>query len=303
MSAPGTDELGAVRTAHAAHHIREPDIQGWSVERGPASHLRAGDSPRRRGQDEDEAAVENERWLVTYADMLTVLMALFIVMFAISVADKEKFEALKSGVAAGAGLLTAGEVIMTEDAESSAVPVLAATAQEALERARVRDRATRQMTGELVIAQRQLELALSRRGLRNQVQFSQDERGLVVSIVTDQVLFPLGSADLGPQGRLVIDAIRPVLARLPHAITVEGHTDDLPLDGHGRFATNWELSANRATAVLRYMLDVGGISPSRVSAFGYADQRPLVPNTPSQRARNRRVEVVLRPQPYDAPDD
>ena len=262
--------------------------------------MRSQDARRRRDLDESETPEESERWLVTYADMLTVLMALFIVMFAISNADKEKFDALASGVAVGAGRpgpLASGAGILTGDARPAGVPATTTRAREALDRARAEAHTAKEMARDLVVVQRQLEAALSRRGLRDQVQFSLGERGLVVVILTDRVLFPLGSASLGPQGRLVIDAITPVLARLPHAITVEGHTDDLPLDGRGRFATNWELSANRATAVLRYMLGVGGISPSRVSAFGYADQRPLVPNTATERARNRRVEVVLRPQP------
>lgn len=229
--------------------------------------------------------------------MLTVLMALFIVMFAISVADKEKFEALKSGVAVGAGGpgLASGEALWPGEAAASSVPVVAPAAREALARAQARAQAASERVRDFASVQRRLEAALSEQRLRHQVQFSQDERGLVIAIVTDEVLFPLGSAALGHQGRLVIDAISPILVGLPHAVTVEGHTDDLPLDGRGRFPSNWELSTSRATAVLRYMLEEGGISPSRLSAFGYADQRPLVPNTGREGARNRRVEVVLRP--------
>jgi chemotaxis protein MotB len=133
--------------------------------------------------------------------------------------------------------------------------------------------------------------------MQDEVRFELDERGLVVTVVTDDVLFALGSATLRPAGNAVLDAIAPALKALPNQVTVEGHTDDLPLKGRG---SNWELSTERATSVLRYMLDRHAVPAGRLSAAGYADQRPLTPNiSPAARSANRRVEVIVRATPHD----
>ena len=116
--------------------------------------------------------------------------------------------------------------------------------------------------------------ALKKQGLADAVQFqSKEQRGLVVNIVTDRVLFDLGEATLRPQGARVLDAIAPVLKGLPNEMVVEGHTDNLPISDT-RFASNWELSTQRATTVLRHLLS-RGLAPRKVAAAGYADQRPL----------------------------
>jgi chemotaxis protein MotB len=134
--------------------------------------------------------------------------------------------------------------------------------------------------------------SLQLRGLNGSVEFDRQERGLVINVVTDKVLFDLGSADLRPQGARVLDAIGPSLAKVGNTLSVEGHTDNIPISG-GAFPSNWELSTERATTVLRYLLSKR-VSPRRVSAAGYADQRPLVGNdTPAHRARNRRVAIVV----------
>jgi chemotaxis protein MotB len=107
------------------------------------------------------------------------------------------------------------------------------------------------------------------------------------------VLFDTGQAELKPIGDEVLDAIGPTLAALPNNISVEGHTDNVPITG-GPFASNWELSAVRATTVLRYLVGTDGLSATRMSATGYADTKPVVPNdTPAHQAQNRRVEVVV----------
>ena len=123
------------------------------------------------------------------------------------------------------------------------------------------------------------------------MQFEQRDNGLVVNVVTDRVLFELGEASLRPEGRKVLDAVAPALRGLPNALTVEGHTDNVPVSG--RYASNWELSTERATTVLRYLL-TRGVPSGQVSAAGYADQRPLSSNaTAAGRARNRRVAIVV----------
>jgi chemotaxis protein MotB len=254
-----------------------------------------GGSRRRRVQEEEHE--NSERWLVTYADMLTVLMALFIVMFALSVVDKAKFEKFAEGLNGdlgnGASLLEGGPGL--QQAGDTAVDLQAAIT--ALDEKRSRQQAAAQERDELERARQTILAALAAEHMQDDVRFEIDERGLVVTVVTDDVLFPLGSATLRPQGTAVLDAIAPALKALPNQVTVEGHTDDLPISGR---ASNWELSTERATSVLRYLLDRHAVAAERLSAAGYADQRALTPNvSAAARSANRRVEVVVRATPLE----
>ncbi len=247
----------------------------------------------------EEEHENHERWLVTYADMLTVLMALFIVLFALSVVDKAKFEQFKAGLhgdlGAGASLLDGGPGLQ-EAGSSMTVDIKAAVS--ALEEKTAQDAAADQEQDQLEAARQKILQALVQRHMEKAVRFTTDERGLVITVVTDDVLFDLGSASLRPKGSAVLDAIAPALKALPNQVTVEGHTDDLPI--RGRFASNWELSTERATSVLRYLLDHHRLPAKRLSAAGYADQRPLAPNTsPAARSANRRVEVIVRATPLE----
>ena len=258
-----------------------------------------GGSGRKRRGHEDEHE-NHERWLVTYADMLTVLMALFIVLFALSVVDKQKFqqfaEGLHGDLGSGAGVLDGGPGLQ-ESGDSVAVDLQAAIV--ALNDQQQREQAAAQEKSDLEEAREKIRQALVLKHMEQSVRFEIDERGLVVTVVTDDVLFDLGSAALRPKGSAVLDAIAPALKALPNQVTVEGHTDDLPI--RGRFASNWELSTERATSVLRYLLDSHAVPAKRLSAAGYADQRPLAPNTsPAARSANRRVEVIVRATPTDA---
>jgi chemotaxis protein MotB len=129
--------------------------------------------------------------------------------------------------------------------------------------------------------------------LEKTMQVSQDQRGVIVTVLTDRMLFAEGQADLRPQETGLLAVVAGVLDTVPdNDVRVEGHTDDLPIHTD-RFPSNWELSATRATTVLRYFV-ARGVAPQRLEAVGYADQHPLAPNTTDAgRARNRRVEIVV----------
>ena len=256
----------------------------------------SGSGGRRRRAHEEQHE-NHERWLVTYADMLTVLMALFIVMFALSVVDKAKFEQFAQGLNGdlgnGASLLEGGPGLQ----QTGDTPIDLQAAITALDEEQSRQQAAAQERDDLERARQKIVQALVAKGMQNKVRFKLDERGLVVTVVTDDVLFALGSATLRPEGNAVLDAIAPALEALPNQVTVEGHTDDLPLQGR---ASNWELSTARATSVLRYLLDTHAVQAGRLSASGYADQRPLTPNiSAAARSANRRVEVIVRATPPD----
>ncbi len=272
---------------------------------------------RRRGHEEEHEEHENhERWLVSYADMMTLLMVLFIVMFAISQVDSKKFAALKTGLASGFGapvaFLAGGDDLLdpggsvapdsvnlagkagdsqnTKQAEAEvevnaeAVAQLAAATQQSTVAKEVEN---------LQKAQKDLEDALKKAGAQNKATFRFDERGLVVTIATDQVLFVSGSATLEPEGSTILKALAPTLKALPNQLSIDGHTDSVPIHT-SQFPSNWELSSDRATGVLRYLHAQDGIPYGRMSATGYADTEPLVPASSSRAlSANRRVEIVV----------
>ncbi|MDQ2650662.1 MAG: flagellar motor protein MotB [Actinomycetota bacterium] len=251
-------------------------------------------SARRVRHEEEEEHENHERWLITYADMITLLMVLFIVLFSISQVDLAKFKQFKAGLNEfgngesslielhEGGLLTEPQLATLTEAENALAEKQATT--ETVERERVTlQQAQAQITEQLRVA-----------GLDQVARFRYEARGLIVTIVTDRVLFAPGSADLTPDGKAILDVVSDALAPLPNLLAVEGHTDAVPINTE-RFPSNWELSTARATSVLRALVTGHGIDADRLSAAGYADQRPLATNDSADgRAQNRRVEIVVR---------
>ncbi|HET9061147.1 MAG TPA: flagellar motor protein MotB, partial [Acidimicrobiales bacterium] len=128
--------------------------------------------------------------------------------------------------------------------------------------------------------------------LQGDVSFSFDQRGLIVSILTNQIIFPVDSAQLQPEGREIVNALAPVLAVLPNEVDVEGNTDNQPIIG-GPYKDNWELSSARAVAVVEDLI-AHHVAASHLQATGNSDTRPLVPNNnATHQAENRRVEIVV----------
>jgi chemotaxis protein MotB len=261
---------------------------------------------RSRLHEEHEEHVNHERWLITYADMITLLMVLFIVLYSISQVDLAKFRQLKSGIAGGFGgpsasaALTGGAGPLEGGGGVFDAGLQAATgvkpedqaAQSALAAAEARAAGARQQRAVLQNAQDQIQHSLDQEGLGKAVAFRLEARGLVVTIVSDKVLFDPGQADLRPEGREIVDNLAAVLGRLPNKLAVEGHTDNTPISG--RYPSNWELSTARATTVLRELIDRHDFSADRLQAAGYADTRPVAGNDTSDgRAANRRVELVV----------
>ena len=129
-------------------------------------------------------------------------------------------------------------------------------------------------------------------GLESAFSLENVERGVVIHF-TDRVLFDLGKAELKPEAKEVLQLVAQELKAWPNHIRVEGHTDNLPIRT-APYPSNWELSTARATEVLRYLIDVGGLAPERMSAAGYGEYRPIAPNDSEEgRAKNRRVDIVL----------
>lgn len=261
---------------------------------------------RSRRRHDDEEHENHERWLITYADMITLLLALFMMLYAMSVLDLQKFQAFREAFNNGprAGIQAQG---LPEDKNPpegdpntqvpgrtpaparSVTPVAAPVgAAPAVDRAQAE------------ALEKRLQAAIAALGLSSQVSVALDARGVVV-YVTAGVLFDSGSAVLLPDGVRLLGGLGPVLAGVGNALDVEGHTDDRAISS-AAFPSNWELSTSRATTVLRSLLGSARIDPRRMNASGFADTRPRVANdTPEHRATNRRVEVVVLVPPAAAP--
>jgi chemotaxis protein MotB len=169
----------------------------------------------------------------------------------------------------------------------------AAAAQAALQRAANVQAEAQKTYDQLAAARTQIDRALAKAGLSRAVTYQIDQRGLVVHVVADDILFDSAQATLRPQGVKLLDAVAPTLVGLPNQVRVEGHANTEPVDPRGPWPSNWELSAYRATTVLRH-LAADRVPDARMSAAGYGSTQPLVPYTdPTAMSVNRRVDIVV----------
>lgn len=252
---------------------------------------------RHEEHEEHEEHVNHEAWIIPYADMVTLLMALFLMLFAMGRLDLAKFQSLAESLGQALNPTMAqipgGSGIAPGQGTGPDGPSRAEAAEQALRHQEQLAELRRREEVRLGKVQERIRLAARRQGVLGSVDFRDDPRGLVVTIMSDKVLFPSGSAELQPAGYRVLRAIAHALEDIPNQIVVEGHTDDRPIST-GTYPSNWELSTARATQVLRTLVSRYGLQPYRVSAAGYADQRPVATNdTAAGRARNRRVELVV----------
>lgn len=252
---------------------------------------------RRKYVEESE---NHERWLVSYADFITLLFAFFVVMYAISSVNEGKYKVLSNALVNAFSNVTAepgGQVI----AVPTGVPPVAAKPTLKVDKAVSNEKAAERDKMKSVAQDIMEVLApLVREG---KVKLLETSRGITIEI-NDSILFAPAQAGLQPVSVSAMQAIAEVLADTDFPITIEGHTDNLPINT-AVFPSNWELSAVRATTVLRLFNDVG-VDAARLTAIGYGDTRPVETNTTAEgRARNRRVSILIdsaRPEePVEVP--
>ena len=226
----------------------------------------------RRPKDEDDH--ENlERWLLTYSDLITLLLAFFIILYSMSSLDAEKFRkvsnALRSVLRGASASPMPHETLMMDDPGAGPVK-----------------------TGDLNSLKANIDKILIEKGLTDKISASIEDRGLVIRI-SESAFFDLGSAELKEQAKGILDLFGGILNDIPNHVRIEGHTDNLPIKNQ-KYPSNWELSTYRATVCIRYLIENYGMSPERVSAMGYAEYRPIADNsTPEGRNKNRRVDIVV----------
>lgn len=237
-------------------------------------------SARRRRR---EPAKTEQAWLATYGDMVTLLMAFFVMLFAISSVEQEKFDAFIAGLEpfGNSGGSPIGE------AAAPVEPPIPSPELDVPEPAQ-----PPALDPGLEALGQQMLAAVAAAGHAGAIEITHDDRGLGVTIETDRVLFDVGSATVTPMGEQIIAAVAPPLASVPNAVLLEGHADTTPLDRNGY--TNWNLSTDRAVAVVNMLIERHGLGPHRLTASGFGEFRPREPDqSPAAKARNRRVELIV----------
>lgn len=258
----------------------------------------AGHGKKKKHELHDEHP--DERWLLTYADMITLLVALFIVLWSISSVNNSKLDILKQTLqdafdgAIVSGGRTAFESGSSPDASKAAPIAPTPSASKKQEEETEEDlKKGRGEDEELKRLKKRVEAAAKREGIADKVVAQVTSRGLRIRLLTDKIAFDSGQAVLKPSGTRFIDAVAAVLRTdQSRPIQVDGHTDAVPLSG-GPFTDNWGLSSARSAAVVRRLV-ADGFNPRRLSAGGLASNKPVASNdTAAGRAQNRRVEILL----------
>lgn len=208
---------------------------------------------------------EKDRYLITYADLITLLLGLFILLYTASNLDIQKYEKMLSAF---------GNVFGTETAKIKidAIP----------------DKVISTPLDKLKNDITQLIAESDTKSIR----MEENERGITIHILED-IVFPSGSADLKSTSKIVLKRVADIIKKLPNDIRVEGHTDNIPINS-SVFPSNWHLSVARALNTAYYLIKEEGVNPDKVSIVGYAEYKPIESNdTPYGRASNRRVDIVI----------
>lgn len=271
--------------------------------------------------EEHEEHVNHEAWVIPYADLLTLLMAMFIALYAMGSVDKDKFKELSLGfnealggskletgvfapqegdaVVPGSGQSSEGDTDETGGSVGPGAEPDGRSIEAILRRQENIDTAKASEREALDDLKDRLEGAAGERGLGDKLEFDLRDDGLHVTIVTDEVLFDSGSAQIQPGGEDILSVVAEALVDVTNPIKIGGHTDNIPIATE-QYPSNWELSSARAASVVRFLHE-HGLVDHELLATGYADTKPVASNDNAEgRAKNRRVEIVIESQVVDA---
>jgi chemotaxis protein MotB len=227
--------------------------------------------------EEEPQAPDDRAWLIVYLDVFTLILSVFVMLLSYTTFAPDKYERLTQAMAEAVMEEPAKQIEPESETETETQTETEPSALPVKEQEETLEQRFRQ-----AIADQELEQS---------VEVSM-EPGRVNLQIRDKILFSLGRANLTVNGQGVLRKLVPLLNSGPHSISVEGHTDPMPISTR-QFPSNWELSAQRATTVLRYLVRAG-VPAERLRAIGYADTRPVADNaTPEGRAINRRVALVV----------
>lgn len=244
-----------------------------------------------RRRKEEKKKDNLERWLLTYSDLITLLMVFFVVLYALSSLNLKKYQAvaisLSEEMGGGQSVLDAPGAALAPGMPGNSLLEESTAIEDNIQELNALER-----------IRKELEEYIEQNGLSGKVTVNMEERGVVVSF-QDVALFPLGSAELTADAKEMIGKIGLIILKTPQYIRVEGHTDNLPINT-SLYPSNWELSVARATSVVQELIHALNFPPYRLSAIGYGEFRPRVPNgTEAQHQQNRRVDIVVLKSKYE----
>ncbi|MDM5228834.1 flagellar motor protein MotS [Cytobacillus sp. NJ13] len=230
--------------------------------------------PRRRSPEPPKGA---PRWMVTFSDLVTLILVFFILLFSMSQIDLMKFQALSDS-------FRDRQVL---DFQPSIIP-----AENPGQNEEIKENEGSGQSDSLDELLMEIQSYLDKNGLEKVIVANRTERGVVL-VLQEQVLFESGDASLIDSSYSFLDKVGTLLANMPNLVKVEGHTDDRPITTY-RYPSNWELSAARASTVIRYLTEKHNLDSHRFMAVGYGETRPIVPNSgPENWEKNRRVEIII----------
>jgi len=291
---PGTSAGAAhAQAAHAQADAAGQDEGGEWGQGEVALGFETGGATQTLLQEEAE---DDGAWLAIYGDLMSLLLVFFVLLFAISTVDRHKFDLAIGSISAALGGPGQGIVRGNGDGDVGTVPVL--VAQQV-----ITDRQKRELMDAWFAnvhveqasfddVKQRLQLLIDSYELSDEFEIIEEPDSLVV-VARDAALFDSGSADLNPRYVNSLWEIGYTLSSLPNKVVVEGHTDDVPISNE-RFASNWELSAARATSVVRLFLERAGFEPERIAGSGVAYFRPRYPLHGPRAHLNRRVEIRVQ---------
>jgi len=241
-----------------------------------------------------------ERWLITYADLITLLLAFFVIMYAMSNVDAAKYSKMAKSLEVALGTASSGQGIAPglggqQTGETDSKSKKAADNNKnapAPKEAALVDMKEAKEHRELTYMMKRIKEYTEANNIVGNLSTTTDGRGLVINL-SDNVLFESGKADLSPKAKELLDAIATILLHSEKHIKVEGHTDNVPIRNE-RYPSNWQLSTDRATNVIMYWIEKHPEASDRLSAAGYGEHRTIAENgTVAGRAKNRRVDIIV----------
>lgn len=214
-------------------------------------------------------------WMNTYADMVTLLLCFFVLLFSFATIDAQKFEAIVRSLQGSLGVLDSGVTVEIEPLEQTFPGMQTSSRDEEFDRIK-----------------HKIDVFIKDNNLENNVTLILNERGLLIRML-DATLFDSGKADIREESKYIIDGISDIIKETENNIRIEGHTDNVPINTF-KYPSNWELSTARAVNVLKYLVENHDIEPSRFSAVGYGEYHPIDTNETSEgRQNNRRVDIMI----------
>ncbi|MBI9073191.1 MAG: OmpA family protein [Melioribacteraceae bacterium] len=226
----------------------------------------------RADSPEKDEQHDKDRYLLTYADLITLLLGLFILLYATSSIDNEKYQEMQSAF----GNLFGVQNKLKELPKEGFI-------------------ITKENVFPINRTKNILQSLIDSSNLSQSINLTYNDRGITISILED-IIFSSGEAELKTESQRLLKDLAKIIKELPNEVRIEGHTDNLPINST-RYPSNWHLSVERATNTAYYLMENEGIDPAKVSIVGFSSYKPLASNsTPEGRAMNRRVDIVILKQ-------